>query len=172
MNKSTKKGCTTAFGIVFGIIAITFVLVILIPKDKGIKIDQTEKKIEVSEIVKDFSTLPEEQIFKKYGKPIETIYQNSSDEWVLNKKDRVRAMIFYSDSTKTQKETIRFFNIKLGMLWYQDLNWDLADVEVNKPGKYDLMKGLNGIDEAMWKHQQNTLNIKLSGKGNERFGKK
>jgi hypothetical protein len=121
---------------------------------------QTNKsKVKPDILVHDFCTLPIKDLEVKYG--VATKEFSGKDDvynWTLQKYDGIRVMLFY---TGKKREVARFFNIELGSIFWYYLGWDDGEVETYTPGEYQIIRKLQGIDEALYKYNQKMLDIKL-----------
>jgi len=148
-----KFGCLPAL-----IIFIIFLISVFTGNNK--KIDSNGETFKPSTIVKDFCTLSIDELKAKYGAPeVDNIAGDQVYNWILNKEDNIRVTIFYD---KEKRDVVRFSGIELGTFFWDTLDWDKGNINTVPSEKADYVRNLNGINEAVYKHELKTLNIKLS----------
>ncbi len=121
---------------------------------------QTNKsKVKPDLLVRDFCIMSIKDLEAKYG--VATKEFSSKDDvynWTLQNHDGIKVMLFYTGKNRV---VARFFNIELGSIFWYYLGWDDGEVENYKPGEYQIIRKLQGIDEALYKYNQKMLDIKL-----------
>jgi hypothetical protein len=111
-------------------------------------------------IVNDFCTLSLNDLESKYGNATKEV-QAGDDvyNWNLTDHQNIRIMLF---NTGKNRDIARFFNIQLGSVFWNTLGWDRGDLETNTLVKYQIVRNLNGINEAMYKYELKMLDVKLT----------
>lgn len=155
-------------------IALLFGLIILITSIGGgdVKIDNTGESFDAKREVNNFCLMSIDELSQKYGKPSISEFEGNKDyTWTLNKEKGVKAIVF-TEKGKEKSTVVRFFNVHLGDLFWDKLGWDKNNLDFNKVGQYVVVSNLQGIDEAMYKLNLETLNVKLTqDRDKNNFGK-
>lgn len=159
------------FGCLPIIVIFLIVMVVGSLSNSRVEIDATGEVFNAERDVKNFCLLPIEELAVKYGQPTESDFNGDKDyTWTLNKEKGLKAIVFIENG---ETSIVRFNNIQLGDLFWEDLGWDKNNFDFNNVGKYTTVSDLSGIEEAMYKNNSNVLNIKLKKERNsETFGKK
>jgi len=171
MAKKTKQpvvmyGCLPGIGI--AILIVAFVMILTGGNEK--KIDFSGEALKPDVVVKDFCTLNIAELESKYGKSTDDFSDPKTRvyNWTLNKESGMKVMLF---ETNGNREVARFFKLDLGTFFWEALGWELGNIDTNKFEQADYVRNLGGIDEAVYKHKLELLDIKLSGDISN-FGKK
>lgn len=145
---------------------IIFMISIFTGNDK--KIDFNGDTFKPETVVKDFCTMSLEDLEKKYGTADNEIMAGEKVyNWTLNKENNIKVSLFYSGE---KREVARFFGMELGTYFWTTLGWDKGTIDIVKAEKADYVRNLNGIEEAIYKYELKTLNVKLTN-DTTNFGK-
>ncbi len=139
----------------------------------GITIDHTGEVLDKKREINNFCLSNVQELTEKYGEPIVSEFQGDKDyTWILNKEKDIKVIVF-TEKDKVMPVCVRFFNMDLGMYFWEAIGWDKNKLDFNQVGQYAIIKDLKGIDKAMYKTNNYILNVELQQNRNkESFGHK